>query len=113
MEVRLVALKAQKRLVLLQQEVRHRTMRLVAHRTIFLYRRVLEHERPLMAGVALIAEVVGPFIRSDEPRDVSVHVVAAAAAHESFPYWMVGGILHLCGNVLMTLGAELGLGRFE
>jgi hypothetical protein len=74
---------------------------------------MFENERSLVVGVTLVTKVVCAFIRAHEPRDVPVHIVATTAAHEAFPDRMVGGILHLRGDILMTLEAEFPFRHFE
>jgi hypothetical protein len=93
--------------------VGHRPVGLVADRAIFLDGRVLENKRSLVGGMALVAQVVDPLIRVEKSLHRPVHLMTATAAHEAFPHRVMRRVLHLYGDVLVALEAELGLGGFE
>lgn len=58
MEVELVTLQAQERLILYQEVVSHRSVWIVADGTIFYHRLMFKHKRPLFGGMTLEAKVV-------------------------------------------------------
>jgi len=62
MEVGLVALQAQERLLLLQQVVGHGSMGIMAVEAVLHYRIVFEHEWSLVAGMALETQIVHTLI---------------------------------------------------
>ena len=58
MEVELVTLQAQERLILYQEVVSHGTVRIVADGTIFYHRLMFKHKRSLFGGMTLEAKIV-------------------------------------------------------
>ena len=58
MEMELVALQAQKRLILYKEVVSHGSVGIVADSTIFYHRLMFKHKRPLFGGMTLEAKIV-------------------------------------------------------
>ena len=102
-----MALQADERLVLLQQVVGNCSVRIVADGAVFRDRRMLKHKWPLVARMAVDAEVVGAFFGYQTFR--GMRIVAAAAIHLAFLDGMVRrehGLGHL---FLMAVVAKLGI----
>jgi len=62
MEMRLMTLQAEERLLLLEQVVRHCAVGIMADEAVFHYWIVLIYERTLIAGMAGQAEVIQPLV---------------------------------------------------
>lgn len=62
MKMAFMALQADKRLTLLEEIIGDRAVRVVTDIAVLLNRAVLEHKRPLIAGVAVVAEVINALI---------------------------------------------------
>ena len=109
-EVRLMALQAKERFILLKQVVRHRAMRLVANRAALFHRRMLEYERPVLCRMAVGAEgLLGFRIAEQVVARAAVRVVARRASHAPFTNGMMRRLIHLGPLVAMAVVAELGL----
>ena len=103
----MVTLETEERFVLLQQVVRHRPVRVVTDRAVFLYRWVLVGERSLFVRMTLQAEIPRTLLRLQIVYTASVHIMAICTCHLSFPNRMMRRIINLCPDILMTLITEL------
>jgi hypothetical protein len=114
-EVKLVTLQTDKRLVLLQQVVGHCSVGIVADAAIFHYRCVFEHERTLVLGVASEAEIINALLCLQGPDSGAVHIVTIAAVHSLssgslvFPDGMVRREHGLHADILVALVTQLRL----
>ncbi len=100
-----MALQAEERLVLHQQVVGNRTVWIVADGAVVFNRGVTEHERTLVAAVAVEAEIVGALVGGQ----FTVRIVAVAAAHLALFDRVMRGEVGL-GHLLLVAGvAELGI----
>lgn len=109
-----VALQAEERLALFEEIIGHGTVWVMTDAAILLDRAVFEDEWPLVAGVAVVAEVVGALICFQQSlTGRTMHFVATAANHLSFFDRMVGGKIGFGLVFLMAAVAEFGFGYFE
>ncbi len=105
MKMPFMALQAEKGLVLLQQIVGNRTMRIMTNGAVFGDRGMLEDERALVAAVAVETQVVGALFCCQSFS--AVWVVAIAAGHLAFLDRMMGREVGLGLLLLVTGIAEL------
>ena len=99
-EVHGVAVEAERRFGLLQQAVRHGTVRCVANHAVFGYRRVFKYERPLHLGVALQAQLaLGEILH--ESLLVTVNGVTIRTLHLALADRVARR--HICGGFHLTV----------
>ena len=103
MEVELVALQADRRLVGGQQVVGDSTVWRVAQAAVLDHRRVLENERAFFALVAGVAQVVQPHVGVELPLGRGMRVVAAVTAHVALWHGMMRRQLELSVDCLVTV----------
>lgn len=101
-----MALQAEERLILCQQVVCNRPMRVVTRRAALGNRSMFEDERTLVAGVTLETEIIGAFFAHQAIG--CMWIVAIAAGHLAFLDWMMGREGGLGLLLLMT-----GIAKFR
>ena len=105
-EVGLVTLQADERLVLPEQIVGHRAVRLVASVAAFLDRRVLEDEGTMLGRVTTRAQLVHPFRRIEQGiLRAAVNGVARRTLHALLDDGVVRAVADLCLLVLVAVKA--------
>jgi hypothetical protein len=112
MEMSLMTLQTQERLVLNEQVVGYCPVSIVAESAVFDHRLVLKHKGSLITGVAFQTEIVQTLIGLEHARYQiirSVWWVAVSAAHFAFPDGMAGHQIAFGLNILVTLATEFEL----
>ena len=107
MEVELVALQANRRLIRRQKIVGDRAVRRVAQAAVFDNRRVLEDERAFLALVAGVAEIVEPHVGIELAFGCRVRIVAADTAHMALRHRVVRRQLELSEDRLVAVLAAV------
>src|SRR6056297_1056471 len=92
MEMKLVALQAQERLILYQEVVRHGAVGPVTDGAVLYNGRMFKDKRPLFRGVTIQAQVVYPLFGLEVARKAAMGLVTLAASHLSLLNGMMGGV---------------------
>lgn len=112
MEMGLMTLQTQERLVLKEQVVGYCAVSIMTEGAVFDHRFVLKHKRPLITGMTFKAEIVQTLICLEH---AGYHVirsvwrVTVSAAHLAFPDRVAGHQIAFGLDILMTLSAEFKL----
>ena len=91
----------------------HRAVRVVAGRAVLLDRRVVEHVRAALVGVAAVALVVDGRLLQHRRRDRAVRVVAVAALDLAFDDRVMRRLDRRGPDRLVAVGADVRLVRQE
>ena len=89
MKVRLVALEADKGLILLKQVVADRSVGIMADATVLQDGSMLENEGALLVVMAVVAEVIQAFGGLHVLNEGAVVLVAARTGHSGFAHGMM------------------------
>lgn len=112
MEMSLMTLQTQERLVLKEQVVGYCPVSIVAESAVFDHGLMLEHKGSLITGVAFQTEIVQTLIGLEHAGYQvirSMGLVAVSAAHFAFPDRVAGHQIAFGLNILVTLAAEFEL----
>ena len=89
MEMKLVTLQAQKGFILYEQVIGHGAVGIVADGTIFYYRLMFKHKRPLLGGVTVEAQVIKSFFGFEVCQKAAMGLMTVTADHFALSDGMV------------------------
>jgi len=107
MEMGFMALKAEERFILFEHVIGHRPMGVVTDHTVLSDRSMFENKRSLLVRMTIEAKIIDPFNSFQVFNQRTVMLVTARACHLSLSNRVTGGEIDLCGDVPVTIQAEL------